>query len=203
MEQISWLATTSLPTRYGTFMMSVYQGQGNKEQVVLTVGAVDDGAPVLARLHSECLTGDLFGSSRCDCGEQLDNSLRHLQHEGRGVLVYLRQEGRGIGLANKIRAYHLQDQGFDTVDANRELGLPDDDRDYAEAAAILRGIGVLCVRLITNNPAKICGLEAHGITVVERVPLHIEPNPINAAYIRTKQERMGHLRPAELSLGLD
>lgn len=203
MAGIRLVASTRLPTRYGTFDLTVYEGQESKEQVALTLGTLDNGLPVLARLHSECLTGDVFGSARCDCGEQLDHSLRLMQAEGRGVLIYLRQEGRGIGLANKIRAYHLQEQGFDTVDANRQLGLPDDDRNYHDAANILRDLGVARVRLMTNNPDKIHGLEAHGIAVVERVPLHIEPNPVNARYIRTKQERMGHFRPTELSFGLD
>lgn len=202
MPEIEWLAATQLPTRYGPFQMSVYRGQAAEEHVALTVGVIDSATPLLVRLHSECLTGDIFGSARCDCGEQLDESLRQLQREGRGVLLYLRQEGRGIGLTNKIRAYHLQDQGYDTVDANRALGLPDDERDYHDAAAILHDIGITRVRLLTNNPLKIAGLEAQGITVVERVPLHIAPNTVNARYIRTKQERMGHLRPAERALGL-
>jgi GTP cyclohydrolase II len=148
---------------------------------------------VLARLHSECLTGDVFGSHRCDCGEQLALSLGMLQAARRGVLVYLRQEGRGIGLANKIRAYALQEQGLDTVDANRALGLPDDMRDYRGAAEMLHSLGVRAVTLITNNPAKIAGLERHGVEVVERTPLHTAPNRHNQPYIEAKRERMGHL----------
>lgn len=155
------------------------------------------------RLHSECLTGDVFGSARCDCGEQLDYSMRLLQQEGRGVLLYLRQEGRGIGLSNKIRAYALQEQGLDTVDANRALGLPDDMRDYRDAADMLHDLHVQRVRLLTNNPAKIDGLARYGIDVIERVPLHIAPNAVNERYLRTKQERMGHLLAAVGLLGQD
>lgn len=188
-------ATIALPTRYGTFLFAVYSGQGHDELIVLIAGCVDGGEPVLVRLHSECKTGDLFGSARCDCGEQLDYSLQLLQAEGRGVLIYLPQEGRGIGLINKVRAYNLQDQGLDTVDANRALGFPDDMRDYGEAAAILRDLGIQRVRLLTNNPAKVAGLAEHGITVVERVPLHIAPNPMNVRYLQAKQERMGHAPP--------
>jgi GTP cyclohydrolase II len=191
------VAMTTLPTRYGTFGMVVYQGASAQEHVALVVGAVDDGAPVYVRLHSECLTGDIFGSARCDCGEQLEHSLRFLQEEGRGVLLYLRQEGRGIGLTNKIRAYALQDQGLDTVDANLALGLPEDSRDYADAAAMLRDLGVASVALLTNNPAKIAGLEHHGISVVERVPVETTPKPENVRYLETKSARMGHLLPLE------
>lgn len=194
-------ATTTLPTYYGTFTVFVYSGSNRSEHLALTVGNVCAGAPILTRLHSECLTGDVFGSARCDCGEQLDHTLHMLQDHGCGVLLYLRQEGRGIGLVNKIRAYALQDQGLDTVDANRALGLPDDMRDYGDAAAILHDLGVRQVRLITNNPAKIDGLVQHGIEVVERVPLHVTPNPVNARYLHTKQERMGHLLDEEVTLG--
>jgi GTP cyclohydrolase II len=160
-----------LATRYGTFQMFVYDAPDHKEHVALTIGAIDDGEPVLVRAHSECLTGDVFGSSRCDCGEQLADSLRFLQEQGRGVLLYLRQEGRGIGLTKKISAYALQEQGLDTVEANLALGLPEDMRDYRVAAEMLLDLGVREVRLLTNNPAKIEGLERHGVEVVERVPL--------------------------------
>jgi GTP cyclohydrolase II len=173
--------------------MIVYGDAAGREHTALTVGVVDDGQPVAVRLHSECLTGDVFGSSRCDCGEQLDASLRFLQAQGCGVLLYLRQEGRGIGLTNKIRAYSIQDHGYDTVDANLALGLPADLRDYHCAAEILRDLGVGQVRLLTNNPAKIEGLERHGIAVVERLPLYITPNPANLHYLRTKRGRMRHL----------
>jgi len=190
---VNLVARAALPTSHGTFIMHVYADAAGKEHVALTVGNVGDGVPVLARLHSECLTGDAFGSHRCDCGEQLALSMDMIQAARRGVLVYLRQEGRGIGLANKIRAYALQEQGLDTVDANRALGLPDDMRDYAGAAAMLHSLGVRTVTLITNNPAKIAGLERHGVEVVERTPLHTAPNLHNLPYIAAKRERMGHL----------
>jgi GTP cyclohydrolase II len=192
-SSVQRIATANLPTSYGVFTCSIYSNSARQEHVALTVGPLDDGAPPLVRLHSECLTGDVFGSARCDCGEQLDYSMRLLQQEGRGVLLYLRQEGRGIGLSNKIRAYALQEQGLDTVDANRALGLPDDMRDYRDAADMLHDLHVQRVRLLTNNPAKIDGLARYGIDVIERVPLHIAPNAVNERYLRTKQERMGHL----------
>ncbi|MBX0327228.1 GTP cyclohydrolase II [Oscillochloris sp. ZM17-4] len=190
---VELVARAALPTRHGSFEMHVFADAAGAEHVALTVGEVGDGAPVLARLHSECLTGDVFGSHRCDCGEQLALSMGMLQAARRGVLLYLRQEGRGIGLANKIRAYALQEQGLDTVDANRALGLPDDMRDYQGAAEVLHSLGVSQIALITNNPAKIAGLERHGVQVVERVPLHIAPNHHNLPYIAAKRERMGHL----------
>jgi GTP cyclohydrolase II len=187
------VAATTLPTKYGVFQLHVYHDGEGREHLALTVGTVDDGAPVAARIHSECLTGDVFGSHRCDCGEQLEQTLVRLQAEGRGVLIYLRQEGRGIGLTNKIRAYALQEAGLDTVDANRALGLPDDMRDYRSAAEMLRDLGVHAVALITNNPDKISGLERHGVRVVERLPLHVAPNIHNRPYIEAKRARMGHL----------
>jgi GTP cyclohydrolase II len=189
-------ASTMLPTRYGDFSMSVFIGPDQREHVALVVGDVRDGDPVLVRIHSECLTGDVFGSRRCDCGEQLDHSLKLLQAQGRGVLLYLRQEGRGVGLTNKILAYALQDQGLDTVDANRALGLPDDMRDYGVAAEMLRALGVAQVRLLTNNPLKIEGLEHHGLIVDDRLPMVVTPNTDNLRYLQTKHERMGHLLPA-------
>ncbi|NTU81259.1 MAG: GTP cyclohydrolase II [Chloroflexales bacterium] len=192
-KPVERVASTTLPTRYGVFRMHVYADAEGKEHVALTVGAVDDGASVLTRIHSECLTGDVFGSHRCDCGEQLDQTMARLQAAGRGVLIYLRQEGRGIGLANKIRAYALQEAGLDTVDANRALGLPDDMRDYRPAAEILRDLGVAAVALVTNNPLKIGGLEAHGVRVVERQAVHVAPNSHNEPYISAKRARMGHL----------
>lgn len=193
------VAQTMLPTCYGMFQMRVYQDQNAREHVALTLGTLDDGQPALVRLHSECLTGDVFGSARCDCGEQLDYSLELLQHEQRGALLYLRQEGRGIGLVNKIRAYALQEQGLDTVDANRALGLPDDSRDYTAAAEILCDLGISTVRLLTNNPAKIAGLTQHGIAVSERVPLHVAASSHNLQYLATKRRRMGHLLPENLA----
>ena len=201
LSAVQRVATTNLPTSYGVFTCSVYSNRNQQEHVALTVGPIDDGAPPLVRLHSECLTGDVFGSARCDCGEQLDYSMRLLQQEGCGVLLYLRQEGRGIGLANKIRAYALQEQGLDTVDANRALGLPDDMRDYREAADMLHDLHVQRVRLLTNNPAKIAGLARYGIEVIERAPLYTAPNAVNERYLRTKRERMGHLLELKALVG--
>jgi GTP cyclohydrolase II len=163
-----------------------------QEHVALVIGAFG-GKPPLVRLHSECLTGDVFGSLKCDCGPQLREALRIIGEASGGLLLYLRQEGRGIGLANKLRAYALQDRGLDTVDANRRLGFADDERDYAHAGAMLRALGVSSVRLLTNNPAKMVGLEATGIKVVERVPHHMPTNPHNADYLATKRKKSGHL----------
>jgi GTP cyclohydrolase II len=180
--------------------MFVYATPEHKEHVALTLGVIDEGEPVLVRAHSECLTGDVLGSSRCDCGEQLADSLRLLQQQGRGILLYLRQEGRGIGLTKKITAYALQEQGLDTVEANLALGLPEDMRDYRVAAEMLLDLGVWRTRLITNNPAKIEGLERYGIEVVERIPLRMSPNPSNVGYLRTKREKMGHILPQSVAL---
>ena len=163
-----------------------------RDHVGLTIGAFA-GKPPLVRLHSECLTGDVFGSLKCDCGPQLREALRIIGEAGGGILLYLRQEGRGIGLANKLRAYALQDRGLDTVEANRRLGFADDERDYTHAAAMLRALGVDEVRLLTNNPAKVTGLEAAGIKVTERVPHHMPVNPHNADYLTTKRKKSGHL----------
>jgi len=187
-------AEATLATRYGDFNIAVFTVEGAPGEVAaLTRGPLHDDSPPLVRLHSECLTGDVLGSLRCDCGEQLDAALELIAQAPAGVLLYLPQEGRGIGLANKIRAYALQDQGLDTVDANLALGLPVDRRDYAAAAHILRSLGLRQVRLLTNNPLKSAALERHGIRVAERVPLRIPPNPINHQYLRTKADRMGHL----------
>ena len=170
-----------------------FRGSDDGEvHVALLIGAFG-GEPPLARLHSECLTGDVFGSLKCDCGPQLREALRIIGEDGGGVLLYLRQEGRGIGLANKLRAYALQDRGLDTVDANRRLGFADDERDYAHAAAMLRALGISEVRLLTNNPAKVAGLEAAGIGVTERVAHHMPTNPHNADYLSTKRRKSGHL----------
>jgi GTP cyclohydrolase II len=163
-----------------------------QDHIALIIGAFG-GEPPLVRLHSECLTGDVFGSLKCDCGPQLHEALRIIGEAGGGILLYLRQEGRGIGLANKLRAYALQDRGLDTVDANRRLGFADDERDYAHAAAMLKGLGVNEVRLLTNNPAKVAGLEKARIRVVERVAHHMPTNPHNADYIATKRKKSGHL----------
>lgn len=187
------VARASIPTRHGQFSCAVY-ADGGIEHMVLFIGDVADGAPVLVRVHSECLTGDVFGSRRCDCGAQLDQALERISSEGRGVLVYLRgHEGRGIGLGQKIVAYSLQDTGLDTVEANLAQGLPADARDYRQAADILSDLGVASVRLITNNPEKTAQLTTYGIDVVERVPSLTQPTPENEAYLRTKSERMGHL----------
>lgn len=172
-------------------MVSFRDPSSGEDHVALLVGAFG-GKPPLIRLHSECLTGDVFGSLKCDCGPQLKEALRIIGAEGGGVLLYLRQEGRGIGLANKLRAYALQDRGLDTVDANRRLGFADDERDYAMAAAMLRALHIDSVRLLTNNPNKVAGLEAEGIKVSERVAHHMPTNPHNADYIATKKARSGH-----------
>ncbi len=169
-----------------------FRSPAGEDHVALVVGSFS-GKPPLVRLHSECLTGDVFGSLKCDCGLQLKHALRLIGEAGGGVLLYLRQEGRGIGLANKLRTYQLQDRGLDTVDANRRLGFADDERDYAMAAAMLRALGVDSVRMLTNNPAKVTGLESAGIAVVERVAHHMPVNPHNADYIATKKAKSGHL----------
>jgi GTP cyclohydrolase II len=191
---VEFVAKATVPTRYGSFMSYVYRVKGSgAEHIAFVMGEVGDESSVLTRLHSECVTGDVFGSYRCDCGEQLDMALRYIAAEGRGVLLYLRgHEGRGIGLANKIRAYSLQEQGFDTVDANLQLGLPDDSREYDSAAAILRALGVNSVRLMSNNPSKFETLLRHGIPVCERVALAIPAREENERYIKTKQVRFGH-----------
>ncbi len=173
-------------------MIAFRDPASGEEHVGLLVGAFG-GRPPLVRLHSECLTGDVFGSLKCDCGPQLKEALRIIGAEGGGVLLYLRQEGRGIGLANKLRAYALQDRGLDTVDANRRLGFADDERGYGMAAAMLRALGIHQVRLLTNNPGKVAGLEHYGIAVIERVAHHMPTNPHNADYLATKRNRSGHL----------
>jgi 3,4-dihydroxy 2-butanone 4-phosphate synthase/GTP cyclohydrolase II len=187
-------AQTSLPTDHGVFLSYCYVGTSDPvEHMALAMGDVRDGHDVLVRVHSECLTGDLFGSHRCDCGEQLDAALRRIAAEGRGVLVYLRgHEGRGIGLANKLRAYELQEQGLDTLDANLALGLPVDLRRYDVAAQMLADLGVRSVRLMTNNPDKSRDLVAHGIEVNSREPIVVVPGPANVRYLRAKRDRLGH-----------
>jgi len=187
------VAEAQLPTRYGNFRAIAYEDILDKQgHLALVKGTVDDGQPVLVRVHSECLTGDVFGSLRCDCGEQLERALRLIEAEGRGVLLYMRQEGRGIGLLNKIKAYRLQEEGKDTVEANEALGFPPDLRDYGIGAQILADLGIRELRLLTNNPRKIAGLEGYGLKVVERVPLEIKPNGINRRYLQVKKEKLGH-----------
>ncbi|SPF50109.1 Riboflavin biosynthesis protein RibBA (Includes: 3,4-dihydroxy-2-butanone 4-phosphate synthase; GTP cyclohydrolase-2) [Candidatus Desulfosporosinus infrequens] len=182
-----------LPTEFGDFRAIGYLSiVDHDEHIALVKGTVDDGKPVLVRVHSECLTGDVFHSLRCDCGDQLSAALEEIEREGRGVLLYMRQEGRGIGLLNKLRAYKLQEEGKDTVEANLALGFPEDLRDYGVGAQILADLGISEVRLMTNNPRKIVGLEGYGLKVVERVPVDIPSKPENSKYLCTKKNKMGH-----------
>ncbi len=186
-------ARTRLPTEHGEFDVRVYVGTDGKEHLAISVGELDGGESVPCRVHSECLTGEVLGSLKCDCKAQLDAALEHIQREGRGVVLYLRQEGRGIGLGNKIRAYELQSQGADTVEANRLLGFDDDLRTYETASEMLAALGVRSVVLLTNNPSKLSGLEDVGVRVEGRLPLVTGVNEVNVSYLETKRVRMGHL----------
>ncbi|MBT5872075.1 MAG: bifunctional 3,4-dihydroxy-2-butanone-4-phosphate synthase/GTP cyclohydrolase II [Candidatus Latescibacteria bacterium] len=191
---IKRIVTTPMPSRYGEFTSHLYEDTLTGEHhVALVKGDVADAKDVLVRVHSQCLTGDVFGSLRCDCGEQLQKALQQINDAGRGVLLYMRQEGRGIGLANKLRAYALQDQGHDTVEANLQLGLPVDARDYGIGAQILSDIGLTSIRIMTNNPDKRIGIEGYGLTVVDRIALETSPNEYNARYLATKRGKLGHL----------
>ena len=196
------VATADIPTEHGEFKLYAYEStdtdgenvETDKTHIALTKGDIAEASPVLVRVHSQCLTGDVFGSLRCDCGEQLEIALQTIEKEGRGVLVYMRQEGRGMGLKGKLRAYQVQDSdGLDTVEANEHLGYPADLRDYGIGAQILADLGVRKMRLMTNNPQKVKGLDGYNLEIVERVPLQTKPNPFNRAYLETKRSKLGHL----------
>jgi 3,4-dihydroxy 2-butanone 4-phosphate synthase/GTP cyclohydrolase II len=188
------VAHAQLPTEHGDFEIYAYDNIiDNMTHVALVRGDIGDGKDVLVRVHSKCLTGDVFHSARCDCGAQLHTAMARIAEEGRGVLLYLNQEGRGIGLSNKIRAYELQDEGFDTVEANERLGFKPDQRDYGIGAQILTDLGVKTMRLLTNNPRKVVGLEAYGLRIESRVPVQVKPNPHNRRYLSTKRDKLGHL----------
>lgn len=191
---IERLEVVNLPTVYGDFQLHLYRSLiDDVHHLALVKGTISPAEPTLVRVHSECLTGDVFGSQRCDCGDQLQAALQHIDEAGAGVLVYMRQEGRGIGLAAKIHAYKLQEQGLDTVEANEKLGFPVDLREYGTGAQILVDLGVRHIRLLTNNPKKVVGLEGFGLNIVEQLPIKVEINPHNAKYLETKREKMGHL----------
>ena len=191
---VSLVEEVFLPTEHGEFRLRMYRSRiTGLEHLALVKGKVDDGAPVLVRVHSECFTGDVLGSERCDCGHQLHTAMAMVEKEGRGAILYMRQEGRGIGLAQKLHAYRLQEKGLDTVEANVALGFPPDLRDYGEGAQMLVDLGIRKVRLLTNNPCKIAGLDGYGIEIAERVPIVIPPNAHDRRYLETKREKMGHI----------
>jgi 3,4-dihydroxy 2-butanone 4-phosphate synthase/GTP cyclohydrolase II len=187
--------TVDLPTKYGSFKLFLYENKLDPldNPIALVKGDISGAEPVLVRVHSECMTGDIFGSKRCDCGEQLLAAMSMVEKAGRGVVLYMRQEGRGIGLVNKLLAYHLQEQGKDTVEANEALGFKADLRDYGTGAQILKDLGLKKIRLLTNNPKKVIGLKGYDLEIVERIPLEIPPNEVNEKYLRTKRDRLGHL----------
>jgi len=191
---IERISEAELPTKVGKFKIIVYVDHlTEKEHVALVMGDISGSEPVMVRVHSECLTGDVFGSLRCDCGDQLDRAMRMIAEQGRGALLYLRQEGRGIGLKHKINAYKLQEQGMDTVEANVQLGFSPDLRDYGMGAQMLADLGIKKMKLLTNNPKKIIGLQGYGLEIVDRIPIEIQPNPLNEKYLKTKRDKMGHL----------
>jgi 3,4-dihydroxy 2-butanone 4-phosphate synthase/GTP cyclohydrolase II len=188
------IVSTKLPSKYGEFQLYLYKSEtDSKEHIALVKGEIASNTPTLVRVHSECLTGDVFGSLRCDCNEQLVAAMQLVEKEGRGVVLYMRQEGRGIGLMNKLMAYKLQDDGLDTVEANEKLGFRADLRDYGIGAQILRDLGVGKMRLMTNNPKKVVGLNGYGLEIVERIPLEVDPNLFNKHYLKAKRDKMGHL----------
>jgi 3,4-dihydroxy 2-butanone 4-phosphate synthase/GTP cyclohydrolase II len=187
------LLTTKLPTRFGTFDLHLFESVTDQSHhLALVKGEIGDGRGVLVRVHSQCLTGDVFGSQRCDCGPQMGVALEQIEREGRGVFLYMRQEGRGIGLVNKLRAYKLQEGGMDTVEANIHLGFAADERDYGVGAQILAALGLKGIRLMTNNPRKRVGLHGYGLEIEERVPIEIQPNESNRKYLETKRDKLGH-----------
>ena len=194
--------TVDLPSKHGSFKLHLYENtlDPNDNPIALVKGEMREDEPILVRVHSECLTGDVFGSMRCDCGDQLSTALRLIEKEERGVVLYMRQEGRGIGLVNKLMAYHLQEEGKDTVEANEALGFKPDLRDYGTGAQILKDLGLKKIKLMTNNPKKIIGLKGYDLEIVERVPLEIPPNEINQKYLKIKRDKMGHLIKADLKI---